>query len=75
MSFEEWCNATGNEKLSIIADPLFEDVSSFDFRLKESSPAYKLGFNPVDFSKVGPRPKQERTVFKTHTIEEKKVAD
>jgi hypothetical protein len=47
--------AAGMEYESVIADPLFEDPARFDFRLREGSPAFALGFRPIDVSDVGPR--------------------
>jgi len=47
--WREW----GFDKHSVVADPLFVDVSKEDFRLKPGSPALKLGFKPIDLSKVG----------------------
>jgi hypothetical protein len=44
---------TGIEKHSIVADPLFEDISEKNFTLKPESPAFKLGFKKIDFSKIG----------------------
>lgn len=35
------------------ADPGFEDVKNGDFRLKKNSPAWKLGFQPIPFEKIG----------------------
>jgi hypothetical protein len=55
-SWKEW-NAMGKDKHSIYADPLFVDADRFDFRLKENSPAFKLGFKNIDMSTVGPRGK------------------
>ena len=49
---EKW-RQSGHDKNSIIADPLFVDVENYDFRLKENSPALKLGFKPFDYSKAG----------------------
>jgi hypothetical protein len=72
VTLDEWMRVTGNDLNSIITDPMFEDIGSFDFRLKESSPAYKLGFRPVDFSNVGPRSKGDRPVFKNFDILKKK---
>jgi len=37
------------------ADPLFIDAAKGDFRLKADSPAFKLGFEPIPFDKIGPR--------------------
>jgi hypothetical protein len=41
------------DRRSVVADPLFVDVQSRDFRLKAGSPALKLGFEPVDVSRIG----------------------
>jgi parallel beta-helix repeat protein len=53
-TFEEW-KKRGHDQNSIIADPQFIAPEQYDFRLKESSPALKLGFKPIDLSSVGPR--------------------
>ena len=49
--------AEGNDKNSIVADPLFVDPENGDFRLKPGSPALKMGFVPIDMSKIGLRAK------------------
>ena len=51
-TLEQW-RQLGRDNDSIIADPLFIDPAQFDFRLKPDSPAYKIGFEPFDFSKAG----------------------
>ena len=51
-AFDEW-QAKGHDTGSVIADPLFVDAKGHDFRLKPGSPAYKLGFQDIDTSKVG----------------------
>ncbi|MDW8052454.1 MAG: right-handed parallel beta-helix repeat-containing protein [Armatimonadota bacterium] len=60
--FAAW-QAKGYDKHSRIADPLFENPSVGDFRLKPDSPAFALGFEPFDLSTVGarkrPAPQQE----------------
>lgn len=43
----------GADQNSIISDPLFEDPDNDHFRLKTNSPALKLGFKPIDQSKIG----------------------
>ncbi len=53
---EDW-KAKGLDKDSLIADPLFVDPGKGDFRLKPGSPALALGFQPIDVSGVGPRPR------------------
>jgi hypothetical protein len=43
----------GVELDSVCADPMFVDVAKGDLRLKPESPAWKLGFQPIDMSKIG----------------------
>ena len=43
----------GVDRHSLAVDPLFVDPEKGDFRLKPDSPALKLGFVPLDMSKVG----------------------
>ena len=40
-------SALGMEVGSICADPKCKDLSNFDFTLAEDSPAYALGFKPI----------------------------
>lgn len=47
---------TGQDAHSLIADPLFVASRQGDFRLKPGSPAGKIGFVPIDTSRVGPLP-------------------
>ena len=53
-SWAEW-RAAGQDKNSLIADPLFVDPEQSDFRLRPDSPAAKIGFESWDLSNVGPR--------------------
>ncbi len=55
MTFKEW-QAKGNDKGSLVADPLFVDPGAYNFKLRPNSPALKLGFKSIDMSTVGPRP-------------------
>lgn len=50
--FAAW-QAKGNDLASMVADPKFVDAEGGDFRLREDSPALKLGFRPIDISKAG----------------------
>jgi len=59
MDFEQW-KKKGLDPDSIVADPLFVDPAKGDFSLKPGSPAFKLGFRPIDLRGVGIRPPKER---------------
>jgi hypothetical protein len=50
----EW-KALGYEADSVQADPLFVDPEHDNYRLKPDSPAFKLGFMPIDMDSMGPR--------------------
>ena len=54
-SWEEW-RKSGQDRDSVMADPLFVDPGNFNFKLRPNSPALKLGFRQIDMSTVGPRP-------------------
>jgi len=56
MPLEDWQAKRGEDLESIIADPLFADPEKGDFTLKPGSPAEKIGFQPIDVSKVGRLP-------------------
>ncbi len=52
LSLQQW-QAKGQDKNSLVADPLFVDVAKDDYRLKPDSPALRLGFKPIDISTAG----------------------
>ena len=53
-TFEEW-QERGLDTHSIVADPLFVDLENDDYSLRPESPAFELGFKPIDLSRVGLR--------------------
>jgi hypothetical protein len=53
-SFSAW-QATGQDKNSLIADPLLTGPAHGDFRLRPGSPLARIGFQPWDLAAVGPR--------------------
>jgi hypothetical protein len=53
-TWAEW-HKRGKDLHSQYADPRFVDVDRADFRLQPDSPAWALGFQPIDLSQVGPR--------------------
>ena len=57
-SFEEW-QEKGYDTHSIVGDPLFVDPENDDYSLKPDSPAFKLGFKPIDISEVGLRGRKQ----------------
>ena len=53
-SFEDW-RKKGFDANSTIADPLFVDPENDNYALQPNSPAFALGFRPIDTSTIGPR--------------------
>jgi hypothetical protein len=56
---EDW-RKRGHDQHSIIADPQFVNAQASDFNLRPESPALKMGFKPIDPTKIGIRPKAAR---------------
>lgn len=54
LTWDQW-RAQGMDPNSMIADPLFVNPEGDDFCLKPDSPAFKLGFVPLDVCQTGPR--------------------
>jgi hypothetical protein len=57
-SWSKW-RGRGNDAHSLFGDPQFVDPLRYDFRLKPTSPALKLGFKPIHLTQVGPRRRSE----------------
>ncbi|GGD53881.1 right-handed parallel beta-helix repeat-containing protein [Paenibacillus nasutitermitis] len=53
-------NQLGYDLHSIYADPRLEDPAGGNFTLLEDSPAWALGFQPIDLTDVGPRSAADR---------------
>ena len=52
LKWADWKDC-GKETGSAFADPRFVDAEKLDFRLKDDSPAFALGFKPWDYSQAG----------------------
>ncbi len=53
-SIKKW-QQRGQDVNSIFADPHFVDPERGDFNLEDDSPAFDLGFEPIDMTAIGPR--------------------
>ena len=55
LGIEEWKSEFNGryDKYSICADPMFYNVDLQDFRLRQNSPALKMGITPIDIDKIG----------------------
>lgn len=53
LSLERWQKEKGQDRHSIVADPLFVNPAEEDYRLRPESPALKLGFQPFDPGQAG----------------------
>lgn len=55
--WESWKSLAGGkfDSRSCVADPLFMDEAGEDYRLKPESPAYLLGWQEIEWEKIGPQ--------------------
>jgi len=51
---EQW-QAAGHDEGSLFIDPMFVAPEKYDFTLRSDSPAFRLGFRPIDLTTVGVR--------------------
>ncbi|MFC1462842.1 right-handed parallel beta-helix repeat-containing protein, partial [Verrucomicrobiota bacterium] len=59
VSLKRW-KELGYDVHSVVADPGFKSLKQRNFALKKDSPAFRIGFKPIDVSTVGPRPSSKR---------------
>jgi len=52
MTFSQW-QARGFDRHSVVADPLFVNPAAGDYRVREDSPALKLGFRNFSMDRFG----------------------
>ena len=52
-TWDEWRDEMRQDTHSRIADPLFVDPDEGDYRLRPDSPAFSLGFSPLDLAGAG----------------------
>jgi hypothetical protein len=59
-SLRQW-HEMGYDTHSVVADPLFVDPVKGDYRLRPESPAFQLGFRPIDVQHIGLQGKRRPT--------------
>ena len=60
----------GIDKNSLIADPLFENIGDKNFKLKENSPAFKVGFKQIDMSSIGLKENEFPAKFMKYNVQD-----
>jgi hypothetical protein len=65
--WEHW-RELGNDRESVVADPLFVDAAKDDYRLRPESPALKLGFEPIPVAQIGPYSSPARATWPIHEV-------
>lgn len=60
--WSKW-QALGQDRASLVADPLFVAPDKHDYALQKQSPALKLGFKPIDLSRLGNYASPERRTW------------
>lgn len=52
-TWEQW-QQRGHDTHSLVGDPQFVNAEQDDYRLRESSPAFQMGFKPIPVDRIGP---------------------
>ena len=50
-----WWHSLGFDTTTVYADPKFVDPDNDDYTLAPDSPAFDIGFEPIDTSQIGIR--------------------
>lgn len=66
--------AQGCDTHSVVADPMFVEANRGDFRVKEGSPALKLGFRNFAMDNFGVRQPKLRAIARTPRLPEVRIA-
>jgi hypothetical protein len=69
LSLAEW-QALGADRDSLLADPLFVDADRQDFRLREDSPAIRLGFEEFPLDRFGTQKKAFLAIIEEQGLHE-----
>ena len=64
-TWEGW-QQLGNDRHSVINDPLFVDATKDDYRIRPQSPAYGLGFRQIPMEQIGPHADELRASWPIH---------
>jgi parallel beta-helix repeat protein len=67
-SWADW-QKRGFDRNSVVADPRFVDPAHDNFALRPDSPALRLGFEPIDTSRVGPLNKKCRCKIRPAAVD------
>ena len=54
VNFTQWQDSSKQDLNSVINDPMFGNIDTYNFTLKSNSPALKLGFEQIDTNNIGP---------------------
>ncbi|WP_217596016.1 right-handed parallel beta-helix repeat-containing protein [Cohnella sp. GbtcB17] len=65
--WESWLSVSGGrfEANSLVADPLFAAGEEGGYKLQPDSPAYRLGWEDIDWSLIGPRHRRQENSYES----------